>query len=198
MSRSRQTLLLGSHLLASIGCLFWITGPALAVTSVYSSPADDGLPGSTQIPEIGVQSVYLYIDGGPSASSTGSACHDGEGDEVCGYNLELSGLDGMTLSSFNADPGADLLVNLSASSMRVNGLDTQSPTPGPQRIGELLVNSVSGGQIEVTAAEVVGAGLESETLAPTTLVAAPEPGPWLLLGSGIGLLGILARRRTEA
>ena len=198
MFRSRQTLLLGLRLLAPIGFLFWIAGPALAATSVYSSPTDDGLPGSTQIPEIGVQSVYLYIDGGPSASSTGSACHDGQGDEVCGYNLELSGLDGMTLSSFNADPGADLLVNFSAGSMRVNGLDTQSPTPGPHRIGELLVNSVTGGQIELTVAEVVGADLESETLPATTLVAAPEPGPWLLLGSGIGLLGILARRRSEA
>lgn len=185
------------RLLFSLVCLGWLAGPALAVTSVYHSPNDDGLPGSTQIPAGGAQPVYLYIDGGPVSSAVGSACNDGQGDEVCGYDLELTALNGLTLSLFNADVGANLLVNFSASSMKVNGLDTQSPTPGPHRIGELLVNAVVGGEVELTSGEVVGADLGSEILPTTTLVTVPEPGQLLLLGSAIGLLVVLGRRRAR-
>ncbi len=181
-------------LLLTCVCLAWVAGPALAVTSVYHSPNDDGLPGSTQIPSGGVQSVYLYIDGGPSASA-GNACNEGQGDEVCGYDLEVTGLSGLTLSSFNADAGANLLVNFSATSMKLNGLDTQSPTPGPHRIGELLVNAILDGEVELTTGEVIGADLSSEILSTATLVTVPEPGHLLLLGSGLGLLAVLAPRR---
>ena len=179
-------------LLLTCVCL-WV-GPALAVTTVYHSPNDDGLPGSTQIPSGGVQSVYLYIDGGLSASA-GNACNEGQGDEVCGYDLEVTGLSGLTLSSFNADAGANLLVNFSATSMRLNGLDTQSPTTGPHRIGELLVNAILDGEVELTTGEVIGADLSSEILSTATLVTVPEPGHLLLLGSGLGLLAVLAPRR---
>jgi hypothetical protein len=108
-----------------------MTNPALALTSVYFSPNDDGFSGSNPIPDSGLQSVYLYIDGGPTPSAGGSACYEGEGDELCGYDVELTGLNGLTFSAFNADPGANLLVNLGASSLRINGLDTIAPTPGP-------------------------------------------------------------------
>ncbi len=188
-------LLRGLRSLLLFVCLGWLAGPALAVTSVYHSPNDDGVPGSTQIPSGGVQSVYLYIDGGPGASA-GNACNDGQGDEVCGFDLEVTGLNGLTLSSFNADAGANLLVNFSASSMKVNGLDTESPTTGPHRIGELLVNAAVGGEVELTSGEVVGADLGSELLSTATLVTVPEPGHLLLLGSGLGLLVVLTRRRA--
>jgi hypothetical protein len=170
--------------------------PSLAATVVYHSPNDDGLSGPMQIPEGGVQSVYLYIDGGAAASSGGSACNDGTGDEVCGFDLEVTGAAGLTLSSFTPDGGANLLVNFSGASMRVNGLDTQSPTPGPHRLGELQVNAVSGGAVDLLTGEVVGADLGSEVLSPTTLVTVPEPGQLLLLVSGGLLLGGLARRRA--
>lgn len=192
-------LLLGRlrFILLWLVCFGWFAGPALAVTSVYHSPDDDGLPGSTEIPAGGMQPVYLYIDAGAVASETGSACNDGQGDEVCGYDLEVTGLNGLTFLLFSADVDADLLVNSSGASMKVNGLDTQSPTPGPQRIGELLVIAAVGSELELTSGEVVGADLGSEMLSTTTLVTVPEPGQLLLLGSGIGLLIVLARRRAR-
>lgn len=192
VSPDRPTLL---RLLLPLLCLGGLASPALAATSVYHSPNDDGLPGSTQIPSGGTQSVYLYIDGGPAASAGASACNDGAGDEVCGFDVELTGAGGLTLSSFTPDGGANLLVNFGAGSMKVNGLDTQLPTPGPHRIGELMVNAVVGGELELTSGEVVGADLGGETLATSTLVTVPEPGQLLLLGSGIGLLAVLPRRR---
>ena len=145
----------------------------------------------------GVQSVYLYIDGGATASAAGRACNDGSGDEVCGFDIELAVAGGLTLSSFAPDVGANLLVNFSASSMRVNGLDTQSPAPGPQRLGELLVNAAAGGAVDLTSGEVIGADLGSELLSTTILVTVPEPGQLLLLGSGGLLLAGLARRRVS-
>ena len=185
------------RLLFWLVCLGWLAGPALAVTSVYHSPNDDGLPGSAEIPAGGMQPVYLYIDGGAVASEVGSACNDGQGDEVCGYDLELTGLDGLTFLFFTADVDADLLVNSSGSSMKLNGLDTQSPAPGPQRIGELLVIAAVGSELELTSGEVVGADLGSDNLSTTTLVTVPEPSQLLLLASGIGLLVLLARRRAR-
>jgi hypothetical protein len=184
------------RLLASLLCLGGLAVPALAATSVFHSPNDDGLPGSTQIATGGVQPVYLYIERGSVASAAGRACHDGQGDELCGYDLEVTGL-GLTLSSFNPDPGANLLVNFTAGSMKLNGLDSQAPTPGPQRIGELLVNAIGAAEVALTSGEVVGADLTSEVLPTATLVTVPEPGSLLLLGSGIGLLAVLARRRAS-
>ncbi len=191
MRRSRRLSLLGSLLAAGLVC-----SPALA-SQVFHSPNDDGLPGATQIPPGGVQSVFLYIDGGALASSPGDACNNGAGDEVCGFDLELTGLFGLTFSAFNADPGADLLVNFAAGSVRINGLDPVTPSTGPWRIGELLVNAAVGGEVELTSGEVIGADLASELLSPQTLVSVPEPGRLLMLASGFGLLLGLAPARAK-
>ena len=168
-------------------------------TDVFHSPSDDGLPaaGAAVIAEGGVRSVYLYIDGGPTASSANTACDSGTGNEVCGYTLTLTGLSGLTLVGFTPDPGANLLSDTTALAFRVNGLDTASPTPGPKRIGELQVNAVAGGTLELTSGEVVGADLSSETLASGEIVAVPEPGVVLQLMTSAALLGILNRRRAR-
>ena len=109
----------------------------------------------------------------------------------------LAGLFGLTFSAFNADPGADLLVNFAAGSVRINGLDPVTPSTGPWRIGELLVNAAFGGEVELTSGEVIGADLASELLSPQTLVSVPEPGRLLMLASGFGLLLGLARARAK-
>jgi hypothetical protein len=199
VSPGRRALLLNCLrcLLLGLVCFGWLAGPARAVTSVYHSPDDDGLQGSGEIPAGGMQPVYLYIDGGAVASEADSVCNDGQGDEVCGYELELTGLNGLTFILFSADIDADLLVNSGGSSIKMNGLDTQSPTPGPQRIGELLVIAAVGSELELTSGEVVGADLGSEILPTTTLVTVPEPGELLLLASGVSLLALLARRRAR-
>jgi len=78
--------------------------PASA-TQVFHSPNDDGQPagGTPTIASGGVQSVFLYVDGGASASAVDTACDTGTGSEVCGYTLTLTGLTGLTLVGFTPD-----------------------------------------------------------------------------------------------
>jgi hypothetical protein len=176
-----------------------LCGTPATATQVYHSPGDDGQPatGPPEVPGGGVRSVYLYIDGGASASPVETACDTGTGSEVCGYTLTLTALTGLTLSGFAPDAGADLLYDLTALELRVNGLDTQAPTPGPKRIGELSVNAVTGGSLELTSGEVIGADLSSESLASGEVVAVPEPGALLQLVSGATMIGCLGRRRAR-
>jgi hypothetical protein len=173
--------------------------PAIA-TQVYHSPNDDGQPaaGPPSVPAGGARPVYLYIDGGPSASAPGTACDTGTGSEVCGYTLTLTGLAGLTLAGFTPDPGADLLHDADSLELRINGLDTAAPTPGPKRIGELLVNAPTGGSLELTIGEVIAADLSSENLASGEIVAVPEPGALLQLACGAALLGCLGHRRARS
>jgi hypothetical protein len=187
-------------LLWLIATASWLiaTSSAGAATVVYHSAGDDGTPpfGPAIVAEGGVRSIYLYIDGGGAASAAGEACHAGAGDEVCGYELRLTGQGGLTLVGFNPEATADLVVNSGASEIVLNGLDTVGTTPGPKRIGELLVNAAPAGSLELTSGEAIGADLASEGLVTATLVTVPEPGLLASLGAGIALLELMRRRRA--
>ncbi len=195
-SRSRLGNLWAAAWLVSALC--W--GVPATATQVFHSPNDNGLPaaGTPTIATGGVQSVFLYIDGGASASAANTACDTGAGSEVCGYTLTMSGLTGLTLVGFTPDGGANLLHDTNALEFRVNGLDSQTPTPGPKRIGELTVNAVAGGSLELSSGEVIGADLSSETLVSGEIVAVPEPGVLVQLASGVLLLRYLASRRARS
>jgi len=180
-----------------VAALFWGT-PALA-TQVYHSPYDNGQPagGFPELPSGGGQTLYLYIDGGASASAANTACDTGSGSEVCGYTFTLTALNGATLGAFTPAGGANLLHSLVGPEFRINGLDTLAPSPGPQRIGELVVNGVEGGSVQLTSGEVIGADLSSETLSSEEVVYLPEPGTLLGLASCLVALGCLGRRRAQ-
>ena len=194
--RSRRGTLLVAGWLAAAFC--W--GAPATATQVFHSPNDDGLPagGTPTLAAGGVQSVFLYIDGGASASAVDTACDTGTGSEVCGYTLTLTGLTGLTLVGFTPDGSANLLHDTSGLEFRVNGLDTLAPAPGPKRIGELTVNAVAGGSLELTVGEVIGADLSSEILAGAEIVTVPEPGLLLQLAAGVALLRCLASRRARS
>jgi len=186
-------------LVALLAALLPVAEPSTAATQIYHSPGDDGVPaaGQASVPEGGVQSVYLYVDGGGVSSTGGTACDTGQGDEICGYEVLLSGLGGLTLASFDPDSAADVLANLGPSAAIINGLDTETPSAGPKRIGELHVNAASGGWLQLTSGESVGADLSQSSIASTTLVIVPEPGFSLLLASGVAMLGTLHKSRIR-
>ncbi len=168
-------------------------------TQVFHSPNDNGQPagGFPEVPSGGVSSLYLYIHGGASASPVGTACDTGTGNEVCGYTLTLTALTGLTLAGFTPDEGANLLHGINGLEFRLNGLDTLTPTPGPKRIGELLVNGVEGGSLQLSSGEVIRADLSSEIVASSQVVYLPEPGALLMLASGVALLGCLGHGRAR-
>jgi hypothetical protein len=181
--------------------LVLLAGVSAAETLIFHSPGDNGLPagGSPTVAAGAAQSVFLYINGGAVSSAPGTPCDTGSGSEVCGFDLQLTGLSGLTLTGFTADPGANLVSNLSAGEIRLNGLDSLAPTPGAKRIGELVVDAPIGGSLDLASGEVVGADLGIEVLSAQTVVtvSVPEPGMAGLLLSGAALLVLLERRRAE-
>lgn len=168
-------------------------------TEFFHSPSDDGQPasGAATIPDAGTQSVFLWVDGGASASAPGAACHDGAGDEVCGYSITLTGIGGLSFVSFSADGSADVAINQSPGTLILNGLDPVAPGAGPQRIGVVSVASATGGSVELTAGEVIGADLGSESIATHTLVEAPEPTMSALFMAGLATLVAFTKGRAR-
>lgn len=172
--------------------------PALG-TEVFHSPNDDGMQagGSPTIAAGGTQPVYLYVDGGSTASTPGSPCHDGSGDEVCGFRVTLSGAGGLTIASFTPDGSADVVANESPASIVINGLDPVAPGTGPQRIGVLNVNAATGGSVQLDSGEVIGASLASESLVGGTIVTVPEPTALAMWAAGASMLVLISKGRAR-
>ena len=87
--RARREAVRPASLAACLAVALVLVAAPARTDQVFHSPGDDGAPGGV-IPEGGVQPVHLYVDGGSSPSAPGRACHDGAGDEVCGFDLELT------------------------------------------------------------------------------------------------------------
>ena len=192
----------GAHAVVRRAALLALIAIALAwpaaAADLYYSPGDDGVPagGAPTIAPGGTQPVPIWIDGGAAASAPGTVCDTGAGDEVCGFVATLTATGSVTFDSFVADGGADVVARQTPTSLVINGLDPVSPTPGPQRIGVINVNTGSDGSVERTSTEVIGADLGSAALATQTLVNVPEPGALAAWTAGLGLLSMLARRRA--
>lgn len=175
--------------------LILITPHTSLATDLFHSAADNGI--ATSLVSDGLaQTVFLYIETGQGASAAGTACDSGAGDEICGYDLDLTGIGGLTILSFTPEPSADLVANLDSGVLEINGLDSVTPGPGAQRIGELTIDGVIGATLQVDA-ELVGADLSTETLTATTVVTVPEPRLAIVLWAGVLALIALQGRRTR-
>ena len=166
---------------------------------LFHSPTDDGaepltvpiLPGSPE------ERIYLYLDAGPGVSSLGTPCADGEGDEICAWEFELSATGPASVQSFIPDPGRDVVWRTTASGVSATGGDATQGEIGPLRIGEIvLAVAGSGWQIEVAGGNTVDSGFGLEPL-PAGVLAVPEPAAELSWIAGVLLLGALLRRRSR-
>lgn len=182
--------------LTALALLVFASSAAGSPPVLYHSPLDDGANGGVPatIPAATPATLHLYLDGG-SNPSTADACLAGDGDELCGYLLRLTG-SGMNLELFTpADP--DILFNLSGNQLDLTGGDFEFGELGPTKLGDLAIaDAVPGGSLDLQIGDVVSAALAKETLeTPTAIVEVPEPGGTLPLLVGWALL---ARSRRAA
>ncbi len=200
MSRSLRRLRAGSSNAARCTTIVLaaaiLAGRAFAAPpTIFHSPNDDGISGgSPAVIEPGTsQVVHLYLQGGVNATSIGEACNDGNGEEVCGFDLLLEAQSGVSFSSFV--PDVDTVWALDPSSFRFNGGDFASGTLGPVKLGDLVVDAQLGGSIDLATGQTADSALGLVDLTPSTLVIVPEPSRHLLLSAGMTALLALYRRR---
>lgn len=168
--RAGLTALIGIFLF-----LFASFDAAASPPVVYFSPADDGINpgGPSEIPGSELATLYLYLDSGPTASVS-DPCHIGIGDEVCGWDIQVEASAGLSLIGFVGD--GDVVSHISGSILRFNGGEVGSGTLGPVRLGELTVNGTPDSSVELLTSKSISSSLNTEIIAPATLVTVPEPG----------------------
>jgi hypothetical protein len=165
---------------------------------VYHSPGDDGALAPPFEIVSGLQTLFLYIDAGPIESVTGAPCFDGDGDEICGFDVALVTENGTLIQSFSPSPNI-VFAQPTTTQLRMNGLNlTPAGPPAPIRLGTLVIET-SGSSIGrvriVTPSAVVDAGLSPESIEPVTI---PEVGLGSGIAGGVMLLISLGRRRLAA
>ena len=186
--------------LLSIGLLLCVAAPGLAGTPVlFVSPLDDGVnPGAPPILSGSpTESLYLYLEAGASATGVGTACDDGDGDELCQWEFALQLIGDASVSTFVPDPGQDVVWSSTAGALDATGGKSTVGELGPIRIGELqLAISGTSWTADVVAGSAVDASFALDSLSTGT-IALPEPGATTQLLAGCAALFWLARRRAS-
>jgi hypothetical protein len=144
-----------------------------------------------------VQPIYLYIDNPGNSTVSGTVCEDGDGAELCGFDLIFEGTGGIQLLGFV--PAGDVVYSLTSSRLRLNSVEAVSGISGPVAIGELQVDTagVTEGGLYLRSSMALDASLVLEPIAPREIVTVPEPGFMLLFGSGLLGLAMLNRHRRS-
>lgn len=169
---------------------------ANALPTIFHSPNDDGepAPGLASV-ALGVQTLHLYIDGGSQASSA-LPCEEGDGDEVCTWEVSIVPTGDVTFQGFNNASGVES--NLDSSLLRAIGGNPFTGDLGPTKMGDLTINSVAGGTVELDRGDTVNAAQSIDALMPGELVDVPEPRVPLSLAWGALGLQLLRRWRTHS
>ena len=176
-----------------LGTILTADSSRAAAPSVYFSPFNNGDAPATppEIPSSGQTMIYLYLDGGSSASLS-DPCFQGPGEEVCGWDIKIQAVGGLSLVSF--DGAGDVVSHISGDTLRFNGGDVGSGTLGAVKLGDLLVIGAADSSLELLTSQSINSMLGTETIAPSSLLTTPEPGLGLGLLIGSAFLGLSSRR----
>ncbi|MBW2496277.1 MAG: hypothetical protein JRF61_03300 [Deltaproteobacteria bacterium] len=165
------------------------------VPLLYHSPLDDGVaPTSVPVePGSPFVTLFLYLDAGGVASGVGTPCVDGEGDELCAWELRLEASGPASIQAFAPDGLQDIVVRRSSQELVATGGNAVDGELGPIRLGELDLHITGESwSLEVTDGRTVDAAFGLVNL-ESGLIAIPEPS--LPLTLAVGVLALAALRR---
>jgi len=170
---------------------------ASAQVRVFHSPANDGVdPGGTQVIEPGDPvTLHLYIENDGIPTATGTVCEDGDGNELCGYDLTFEALGGIQFDVYSEV--ADTRQSLTATRLRLNAVEAVGGASGAIHIGDLTIDASVGTTVDLVSGQVLDASLNLAPVAPRSLVFVPEPGALVGLAGGLLLLVLLKRSSSE-
>ncbi len=184
--------------LTSLFLIAFASSAIAGIPALYHSPADDGVKPPSLPIEAGSPAVtlFLYINAGGSPTSVGTACVDGDGDEVCHWEFVLQATGAATIQGFTPDSNQDVVEKTNLTEFAATGGDSVNGELGPIRLGELDLN-VTGNDwsIALTDGSAVDASFGLVDL-PQALISAPEPALVSQLLAGLALLLGFGRRRS--
>jgi hypothetical protein len=186
------------------------TSPAWGGAVVFATLDDSPINPNTAVELQGdeTESVYLYVEFG-SGSSAEPCVVSATGDEVCGFDVSIYLQGEAYIVDFVEETGVKYMpqsFTTDSRALRAVGVTAINPAAGPQRIGELVLDTWNAdnqtylhGAILIDEGEAVKANLdvfpiERDVMATTV----PEPGEMLLLVSGILGLAALYRLRSRS
>lgn len=187
-----------ASVVVACGVVWAFAEASAAPPAIYHSPADDGFPanGPVEIPSGAPHTIYLYLDGGETASPE-TRCSDGSGDEICAWDLALEAFEGLVIESFV--PESDTIARTTSTTIRMNGGDPWRGTLGRQRLGVIEVTGGPlGSRLDVMPSAAVASDLSVETVSQSTLIIVPEPRTLASLISGGTALAALGHRRRRS
>jgi len=190
-------------LAAALGLL---ARPADATLAVFAD--DNGVNnGVVALDTQALHVLEIWIEKDEGMGTSLDACNDaegqGEGDEICGYDVLIKVGGSGCLDAFVPDSGAVIYhppsqdLNCTTPELQAAFVNTGPTSSDPLRIGWLTVNAVgaSAAKVEVLGEHIVAADLALEEIPQATITYVPEPGEILLLASGIAGLAGLHRLR---
>jgi hypothetical protein len=156
----------------SFGCsalasLAMLCASSAGAFQVFHSPGDDGQGGGVAPLGLGPNTLNLWISNGTTQTTTGSVCVNGNGAEVCGWDVRAS-CQGCTFTGFDAGTG-DVVSNIEANQLtfHANGGDAISPVAAPERVGILTVTVGGPAQVVLVGDQWVNAGLQPQAMSGT-------------------------------
>jgi hypothetical protein len=199
-------------------CLYLLLLPAAAAANpiVFASPDPPVDPGGPVPLSPGQHSLILWLQTGSIESNLPNGevvCDDGNGDEVCGFQLEIETQSSFELVSFDPWTPSDLVVSCPPNPGACPPVPSQTPTKfvinrlaasqggdfGFVRLGTLTLDAPADGQLVVGPNSLaIGAQLQKLPVGGSPIAVLPEPGGAAMLAAGLGLLLCLSRRRRAA
>ena len=164
--------MLANRSLALFALLALLLASSTGSAKVYQDPTGTGNTdgGIAALDEIDTPLVLnIFIEDGNDPTITGTACEDGDGEEICGGDIEVRATGLVEIDSIsNPGPGDTVFNHIDATRGKANYLDAINPDTAPIHIVTVTVSATGPGQVVVDGLNV-DAALNGVAIPLTTL-----------------------------